>query len=131
MNAVRTCLQRIPPELVADIVDTRIVLTGGGALLRRLESELRGAPHLPIRIGSEPAPCAVLGGGRAMEQPTLLTAISVSPKGKVGEGRGRSRAGHSVSSNLTFPRAASASAGHSRPRFQPVRQPEMRNDFVE
>ena len=37
VNAARTCLERIPPELAADILDTRIVLTGGGALLRRLE----------------------------------------------------------------------------------------------
>ena len=78
LNAVRICLERIPPELAADIVDTGIVLTGGGALLRGLESELRAATHLPIRIGSEPAHCAVLGAGRAMEQPGLLTAMSVS-----------------------------------------------------
>jgi actin-like ATPase involved in cell morphogenesis len=47
-------------------------------LLRGLESELRAATNLPIRIGSEPAHCAVLGAGRAMEQPGLLTAMSVS-----------------------------------------------------
>jgi rod shape-determining protein MreB and related proteins len=79
VNAVRMCLERIPPELAADIVDTGVVLTGGGALLRGLEGELRAATHLPIRVGREPAHCAVLGAGRAMEQPSLLTAMSVSP----------------------------------------------------
>jgi rod shape-determining protein MreB and related proteins len=79
VNAVRTCLERIPPELAADIVDTGIVLTGGGALLSGLESELRAATHLPIRISAAPAHCAVLGAGRAMEQRTLLTAMSVAP----------------------------------------------------
>jgi rod shape-determining protein MreB len=78
VNSVRTCLERIPPELAADIVDTGIVLTGGGALLRGLEAELRAATHLPIRIAAEPAHCAVLGAGRAMEEATLLTAMSVS-----------------------------------------------------
>jgi rod shape-determining protein MreB len=78
VNAVRTCLERIPPELAADIVDTGIVLTGGGALLTGLEAELRAATHLPIRIAAEPAHCAVLGAGRAMEESTLLTALSVS-----------------------------------------------------
>ena len=79
VNAVRTCLEQVPPELAADIVDTGIVLTGGGALLRGLEAELRHATHLPIRIAAEPAHCAVLGAGRAMEDSALLTAMSVPP----------------------------------------------------
>ena len=37
VDAVRTCLERTPPELAADIVDKGIVLTGGGALLRGLD----------------------------------------------------------------------------------------------
>jgi rod shape-determining protein MreB len=78
VNAVRTCLERIPPELAADMVDTGIVLTGGGALLRGLERQLHAATHLQIRIGREPAHCAVLGAGQAMEQPALLTAMCVS-----------------------------------------------------
>ena len=77
VNAVRLCLEKIPPELAADVVDTGIVLTGGGALLRGLETELRSATHLPVRGGAEPAHCAVLGAGRAMEEAALLTAISV------------------------------------------------------
>jgi rod shape-determining protein MreB len=77
VDAVRACLERVPPELAADIVDTGIVLTGGGALLRGLEAELRHATHLPIRIAAEPAHCAVLGAGRAMEDSALLTAMSV------------------------------------------------------
>ena len=65
-------LQAEELKLAADIiVDTGIVLTGGGALLTGLESELRAATHLPIRIAAEPAHCAVLGAGRAMEQPTF------------------------------------------------------------
>jgi rod shape-determining protein MreB and related proteins len=77
VNAVRLCLERIPPELAADVVDTGIVLTGGGALQRGLETELRSATHLPIRIGAEPSHCAVLGVGRALEESALLTAMSV------------------------------------------------------
>jgi len=77
VNAVRMCLERIPPELAADVVDTGIVLTGGGALQRGLETELRSATHLPIRIGAEPSHCAVLGAGRALEESALLTAMTV------------------------------------------------------
>jgi rod shape-determining protein MreB len=77
VNAVRTCLERTPPELAADIVDTGIVLTGGGALLEGLETVFRAATHLPVRTSREPSHCAVLGAGRAMEDPKLLTAMSV------------------------------------------------------
>jgi rod shape-determining protein MreB and related proteins len=77
VDAVRACLERTPPELAADIVDTGIVLTGGGALLRGFDTALRSATHLPVRVSSEPAHCAVLGAGRALAEPTLLTAMSV------------------------------------------------------
>ena len=79
VDTVRACLERTPPELAADIVDTGIVLTGGGALLRGLDIALRAATHLPIRVGREPAHCAVLGAGRALADPTLLTAMSIPP----------------------------------------------------
>jgi rod shape-determining protein MreB and related proteins len=77
VDAVRACLERTPPELAADIVDTGIVLTGGGALLRGFDTALRLATRLPVRVSREPAHCAVLGAGRALAEPTLLTAMSV------------------------------------------------------
>jgi len=46
-------------------------------LQRGLETELRSATHLPIRIGAEPSHCAVLGAGRALEESALLTAMTV------------------------------------------------------
>lgn len=78
LKIVRSCLERIPPELAADLVDTGIVLTGGGALLTGLAGELRTLTHLPVRVGDDPTRCAVLGAGRALEQPGLLRVMSVS-----------------------------------------------------
>ena len=78
LNTVRSCLERIPPELAADILDAGIVLTGGGALLTGLDAGLRALTHLPVRVSEEPARCAVLGAGRALEDPALLRAMSVS-----------------------------------------------------
>ena len=78
LAAVRSCLERIPPELAADVLDAGIVLTGGGALLRGLASELRTVTHLPVRVSEEPSRCAVRGAGRALEDPVLLRAMSVS-----------------------------------------------------
>lgn len=78
LNAVRLCLERIPPELSADILDAGIVLTGGGALLTGLDTGLRASTRLPVRLSEDPALCAVLGAGRALEDPVLLRAMSVS-----------------------------------------------------
>jgi rod shape-determining protein MreB len=78
LNTVRSCLERIPPELAADLVDAGIVLTGGGALLTGLDAGLRALTHLPVRLSEESARCAVLGAGRALEDPALLRAMSAS-----------------------------------------------------
>ena len=55
VDTVRTCLERTPPELAADIVDKGIVLTGGGALLRGLDLLLRQETDLPITRRRRPA----------------------------------------------------------------------------
>src|SRR2546430_6227652 len=54
VEAVRTCLEQTPPELAADIVETGIVLTGGGALLRGLDRLLQQAAHHPGRGAGDP-----------------------------------------------------------------------------
>jgi rod shape-determining protein MreB len=79
LDTVRSCLERTPPELAADVVDAGIFLTGGGALLTGLESGLKAATHLPVKVSEDPSRCAVLGAGRALEDPRLLRVLSVSP----------------------------------------------------
>jgi rod shape-determining protein MreB len=64
---VKVALENTPPELAADIVDKGIVLTGGGALLHRLDEVLREATGLPVVVAEEPLSCVVLGTGRALE----------------------------------------------------------------
>ncbi len=68
VEAVRTALEMTPPELAADIVDKGIVLTGGGALLHRLDQVLREATGLPVVVAEDPLSCVVLGTGRALEE---------------------------------------------------------------
>src|SRR5439155_1236032 len=51
VETVRTCLERTPPELAADIVDKGIVITGGGALLLGLDHLLRQETNLPVTQG--------------------------------------------------------------------------------
>jgi rod shape-determining protein MreB len=56
-------LERIPPELSADISDRGIVLTGGGALLKDLDRRIREETELPVSIAVDPLCCVVLGTG--------------------------------------------------------------------
>jgi len=67
VEAVKIALEATPPELAADIVDKGIVLTGGGALLDRLDQVLRDETGLPVIIADEPLSCVALGTGKALE----------------------------------------------------------------
>ena len=68
VEAVKVALENTPPELSADIVDKGIMLTGGGALVYRLDQVLRDATGLPVIIAENPLQCVALGTGRALEE---------------------------------------------------------------
>ena len=69
VEGVRIALENTAPELAADIVDQGIVMTGGGALLKGLDDELRDETGLPVTIAEDPLTCVAIGTGRAMEDP--------------------------------------------------------------
>jgi len=85
VKAVRGVVENIPPELAADIMDKGIVLTGGGALLRRMDHVLREATGLPITVAEQPLRCVALGIGRALEDMkhfrTALSSTNLSSGG--------------------------------------------------
>ncbi|MFQ5936965.1 MAG: rod shape-determining protein [Acidiferrobacterales bacterium] len=66
--AIKTALEKTPPELGADIADKGIVVTGGGALLRDVDRMLSAETGLPIVITEDPLSCIVLGCGRALQE---------------------------------------------------------------
>lgn len=68
VNAVRTTLERCPPELAADLVDKGIVLAGGGALLRGLDQLLHEQTGLPIHIAEDPLSAVAEGTGKALQE---------------------------------------------------------------
>ena len=68
IDAVRAGLENTAPELAADIVDRGVVLTGGGALLGKLDYVLRQSTGLPISIADQPLHCVALGTGRCLEE---------------------------------------------------------------
>ncbi len=67
LDAVRTTLERTPPELSADIIDHGIMLTGGGALLRGLDKLLSQETGMPVYVAENPLDCVAEGTGKVLE----------------------------------------------------------------
>jgi rod shape-determining protein MreB len=68
VEAVKVALECTPPELASDIVDTGIVLTGGGALIDKLDHVLREETKLPVSVADQALSCVALGSGRVLEE---------------------------------------------------------------
>ena len=79
IDAVKIALEAMPPELAADIVDRGIVLTGGGALLRNLDTVIREQAQLPVMIADDPLKCVVNGCGHVLENFTKMRTV-LSPE---------------------------------------------------
>lgn len=67
VQAVKSALERSPPELASDIAESGLVLTGGGALLKDLDKLLTEETGLPVIVADDPLTCVARGGGKAME----------------------------------------------------------------
>src|SRR3989449_4501997 len=67
VETVRTCLEQTPPELAADIVDTGIVITGGGGPPPGLDRRLRKGTHTPVTVAKDSMSCVGPGGRRGFD----------------------------------------------------------------
>ncbi|MEW8956684.1 rod shape-determining protein [Clostridium sp.] len=67
IEAIKTTLEKTPPELSADIMDKGIMLAGGGALLRGLDELIKHETHMPVYIAESPLDCVALGAGKALD----------------------------------------------------------------
>ena len=77
VQAVHDALERIPPELSADICDRGIVLSGGGALLQKLDERLRKETGLPVQVAEDPLSAVVLGAGKMLSDIALLRKVAI------------------------------------------------------
>ncbi len=75
VDAVRTTLDRTPPELAGDVMDRGIVLTGGGALLQGLDRRLEHETRMPVRTAPDPLRCVAVGAGRCVEDFSNLQSL--------------------------------------------------------
>ncbi len=67
VDAIRSTLERTPPELSADIIDSGIMLTGGGALLRGLGNLITKETGLDVHVAEKPLDCVAVGAGLVLE----------------------------------------------------------------
>jgi rod shape-determining protein MreB len=73
--AIREVLEKTPPELAADLVDSGLTLCGGGALLRGINSIIEESVGLPVKIANDPLACVALGTGIFLEHLDRYSSI--------------------------------------------------------
>jgi len=78
IDAVRTTLERCPPELSADLVDRGIMLAGGGALLRGLDKLLQEETALPVHVAEDPLSAVAEGTGRVLSELEFLRKVGTT-----------------------------------------------------
>jgi rod shape-determining protein MreB len=77
VSTVHEALEKTPPELSADILDRGIVLTGGGAMLKKLDVRMREETGLPVTVAEQPLYSVVLGAGKMLDNIDLLRKVSL------------------------------------------------------
>jgi rod shape-determining protein MreB len=84
VDAIKSTLDKTPPELAADIMDRGIVLAGGGALLNGLDDRLRHETQMPVQLAESPLTCVAVGSGRSLELLEVMQRTSKSAKSRNG-----------------------------------------------
>lgn len=80
VDAVKVTLEKTPPELSGDIMDRGIVLTGGGALLRRLDKLLTKETGMPVIVAEDPLDCVAKGTGVVAEDLETMKRVTMASK---------------------------------------------------
>ncbi len=89
IDAIKSTLDKTPPELAADIMDRGIVLAGGGSLLQGLDQRLRQETHMPTHLAESPLTCVAVGSGRSLEEFEAMRKSAHARARSRRNGRGR------------------------------------------
>ena len=82
IEAVRSVLEKTPPELSSDIMDRGIVMTGGGSLLKGFDKLLSKETDIPVFLADDPLGCVAKGTGQALEELDELKEVLFDSSGK-------------------------------------------------
>ena len=77
ITAIHKAIENTPPELVSDLIETGIVLAGGGALIKDLDLRIQNEVRLPVRIAENPLLTIAKGGEMVLDDPELLEKIAL------------------------------------------------------
>lgn len=80
LEAIKSTLEKTPPELAADIMELGIMLTGGGALLEGIDRLIIGETGMPVHIADDPLDCVAIGTGKALDSIELIKKASANNK---------------------------------------------------
>jgi rod shape-determining protein MreB len=80
VESIRLTLERTPPELASDILDHGIIVTGGGALLRKLDDLVQKETQLPVNISEDPLTAVVRGTGKILTDFNRYIKVLLKPK---------------------------------------------------
>lgn len=72
LEAIKSTLEKTPPELAADVMEQGIMLTGGGALLNGIDRLIKDETGMPVHIAENPLDCVAIGTGEALESIEVL-----------------------------------------------------------
>jgi len=75
IDAIKSTLEKTPPELASDIMENGIMLTGGGALLRGLDKLVKQETGMPVQIAENPLDCVALGTGKSVEDQEIFEKV--------------------------------------------------------
>lgn len=82
VDAIKSTLEKTPPELAADIMEFGIMLTGGGALFEGLDRLINKETGIPVHIADRPLDCVAIGAGKALESIDILKKSITSSRKK-------------------------------------------------
>lgn len=80
VEAVKSCLEKTPPELAGDIMDRGIMMAGGGSLLRNLDRLIADQTGISVHLAEDPLSCVALGTGAVIENTEILRKIAALQK---------------------------------------------------
>lgn len=84
LESVHSVIERTPPEIISDISDKGIIMTGGGAMLYGLDKFLEERLSIPVRLADEPISSVAIGTGKALDSLDIMESSLITTSRRSG-----------------------------------------------